>query len=206
MVDVLLVIDYGLLAASAQGTPGAWSSRATPIPACLLVTAAFGLYVLWDWFSKRIRYDRRYEAAPRDRDVPRRRVVTAVCFGISLLLLLVFAAVRTHSGATTVVVVIGLTFLTVVYRVMKDWYYLPETPAELRKRELSPQLDEWDQLRKVAELRHALVQRLPHLPEDQRSAAEELVGRLQAWPVKDPLLDALVRAEPEGAPSPIVTP
>lgn len=99
---MLLVIDYWLLAASAQGTPGQWSSTATPLPASLLVAVTFALYVIWDWIAKRIRRDPRYKAAPEQRYDPTRRRVTGVCFAVSVVVLQVVAVSRPHAAAAGV--------------------------------------------------------------------------------------------------------
>lgn len=200
LVDVLLVIDYWLLAASVQGTPGAWSSRATPIPACVLVAVAFGLYVVWDWLAKRIRKDLRYAEAPQSHDDPRRRVVTLVCFAVSVVILIVFVVIQMHSGAATVAVVVGLTVLTVLYRVLKDLFYLKETDQQQLEREVIRRIGEWDKVRTVAQFWQDLERALPYLPAEERAQAHRLLEQIGTWDAADPRLEALIRSAPPAPP------
>jgi hypothetical protein len=58
-------------------------------PETLFVAASFLLYVVWDYIAKRMRYSDRYKLFLEDLDKGRRRTVSQVGFGLSVVIAVV---------------------------------------------------------------------------------------------------------------------
>ena len=138
LTDVLLVVDYWFLATTYPKSDHA----APPLAAVLCVAIAFALYVAWDVTSLWRRKDDRYHDWLLKFDEPKRRRVTYVFLGLSLVPLIVVAVIDPHGAAPSIAVFAILAVIVVAYRFVKDLFYLvdeeptgaenggPEAPAD----------------------------------------------------------------------------
>jgi hypothetical protein len=141
MLDISMVITYAFAVFTAETvTPGA-----SPIPSLLpeawVVVVSFVLYALWDLANLRLKLHAPYKEAwkrAQDRgdlketetfptDIRRRRTVTLVGLGVSLVSLATAAQVEVAHTTPSRPWIVGfdawLVLLLLLYRVAKDWPY-----------------------------------------------------------------------------------
>lgn len=123
-VDALLVIVYWWTAIYIEGRYAFGSGEVERLPSAkpetLFVAASFLLYVVWDDIAKRMRYSDRYKLFGEDLDKGRRRTVSQVCFGLSVIIALM--AWWTDPSSTLWICLIDITLIVLLigYRVAKE--------------------------------------------------------------------------------------
>lgn len=130
LVDAALVVTYWLTAVWAEGSGSELGRVASARPEAVLVAVSFVLYVIWDRIGLAIRNSERYEARPKDKDVPRRRHVTEVFAAATLVMAGVVSLL--DPASTTAIVMVDLVLIAVIigFRFAKEAF----TPAGAYRR------------------------------------------------------------------------
>ena len=126
VIDVVLVALYFLMAAYVQGA-SQLAKKPSAAPGTDIVAAVFALYTLWDWVCLRINTNARYQSAHITQmgkelpdDIKPRRVVTWVCFGLSLVLVALVNFTSPTNGAWIIGINGLLIALLLFFRVAKE--------------------------------------------------------------------------------------
>lgn len=121
LIDVALVVVYWLMAVNAEGVAPQATTPPSAAPEAVLVACSFVLYACWDWVGVRIRMSDAYLHRPLAKDAPKRRRVTQVCAGLSLVVAGATFVLNPDSGTSVILVDSMLGVLLIGYRFAKEY-------------------------------------------------------------------------------------